>query len=201
MQLRFLGQHDARKSRNQAYYLLKTMRSWLPFFLNYNMMNKYIIAIAVVLTTLVTNRAFAQLPVIPLANQKSLLQSGDPKLAANKKLVYDCWREVLEAGHLELADKYLAESYMQHNPNVPTGRKGFVEFFSKFAKPQPVIDTIKAPVVAIVAEGDLVVISFAAKLPEPTDSTKTYSTTWCDMFRVENGKLAEHWDGAQKTKN
>jgi predicted SnoaL-like aldol condensation-catalyzing enzyme len=164
-------------------------------------MKKYIIAIAVVLTNLITNEAFAQLPVIPLANQKSLLQTKDPKLAANKKLVYDCWREVLEAGHLELADKYLTESYMQHNPNVPTGRKGFVEVFSKFAKFAPIVDTIKAPVVAIVAEGDLVVISFAAKLPDPADSTKTYTTTWSDMFRIENGKLAEHWDGAQKTKN
>lgn len=64
-----------------------------------------------------------------------------------------------------------------------------------------IVDTIKAPVVAIIAEGDLVVISFAAKLPEPTDSTKTYTTTWFDMFRIENGKLAEHWDGAPKTKN
>jgi predicted SnoaL-like aldol condensation-catalyzing enzyme len=164
-------------------------------------MKKYIIAMAVVLTTLITNQAFAQLPVIPLANQKTLLQSKDPKLAANKKLVYDCWREVLEAGHLELADKYLTESYMQHNPTVPTGRKGFVEVFSKFAKPTPIVDTIKAPVVAIVAEGDLVVMSFASKLPDPADSTKTYTTTWFDMFRIENGKLAEHWDGAQKTKN
>ena len=164
-------------------------------------MKKYIIATAIVLTTLITNQAFAQLPVIPLANQKTLLQSSDPKLAANKKLVYDCWREILEAGHLELADKYLGETYMQHNPSVPTGRKGFVEFFSKFAQPKPIVDTIKAPVVAIVAEGDLVVISFASKLPDPADSTKTYTSTWFDMFRIENGKLAEHWDGAQKTKN
>ncbi len=177
------------------------MKSNLSFFLNYNVMKKYIIAIAVVLTTLITNQAFAQLPVIPLADQKKLLQSNDPKLAANKKLVYDCWREMLEAGHIELAEQYLAENYMQHNPNVPTGRKGFVELFSKFAKPQPIVDTIKAPVVAIIAEGDLVVISFAAKLPDPADSTKTYISTWFDMFRIENGKLAEHWDGAQKTKN
>lgn len=164
-------------------------------------MKKNIIVLAIVLTTLIADQAFAQLPVIRLANQKSLLQSKDPKLAANKKLVYDCWREMLEAGHIDLADKYLAENYMQHNPNVPTGRKGFVELFSKFAKPTPIVDTIKAPVVAIVAEGDLVVISFAAKLPDPADSTKTYTTTWCDMFRIENGKLAEHWDGAQKAKN
>jgi predicted SnoaL-like aldol condensation-catalyzing enzyme len=164
-------------------------------------MKKHIIALAIVLTAHITNQAFAQLPVIPLANQKTLLQSNDPKLAANKKLVYDCWREVLEAGHLELTNKYLAENYMQHNPNVPTGRKGFVELFSKFAKPKAIVDTIKAPVVAIVAEGDLVVISFASKLPDPADSTKTYTTTWSDMFRIENGKLAEHWDGAQKSKN
>ena len=165
-------------------------------------MKKNLIALSlVIVSVLFANNLFAQLPVVPLANQKTLLQSNDPKLAANKKLVYDCWREVLEGGHLELVDRYLAENYMQHNPNVATGRKGFVELFSKFAKPQPIVDTIKAPVVAIVAERDLVVISFAAKLPEPTDSTKTYTTTWFDMFRIENGKLAEHWDGAQKMKN
>jgi predicted SnoaL-like aldol condensation-catalyzing enzyme len=156
---------------------------------------------AVFANLLLANIISAQLHVVPLADQKKFLQSNNPKLAANKKLVYDCWREVLEGGHLEFADKYLAENYMQHNPNVATGRKGFVELFSKFAKPQPIADTIKAPVVAIVAEGDLVVISFAAKLPEPTDSTKTYTTTWFDMFRIEKGKLAEHWDGAQKMKN
>jgi len=165
---------------------------------NYSIMKKGLIAFAMVIAVLFVNNSFSQLPVIPLGSQKTLLQSNDPKLAANKKLVYDCWRELLEAGHLELADKYLAENYMQHNPGVPTGRKGFVDFFSKFVKPQPVVDTIKAPVVAIVAEGNIVVISFAATLHEPTDSTKTYTTTWFDMFRIENGRLAEHWDGARK---
>lgn len=164
-------------------------------------MHKKFIILSIAIMALFKNDIFAQLQVMPLANQKTLLQSSDPKLAANKKLVYDCWREILEGGHLEFADKYLAETYMQHNPNVPTGRKGFVEVFSKFAKPKPIVDTIQAPVVAIVAEGDLVVISFATKLPDPADSTKTYTSTWFDMFRIENGKLAEHWDGAQKTKN
>jgi len=164
------------------------------------MLKKILIAFAFICITFFANKTFAQLPVVPLANQKALLQSNEPTLAANKKLVYDCWREVLEGGHLELADKYLAENYMQHNPGVPTGRKGFVDFFSKFAKPQPIVDTIKAPVIAIVAEGNLVVTGFAATLPEPTDSTKTYTTTWFDMFRIENGKLEEHWDGAQKQK-
>ena len=142
--------------------------------------------------------SIAQLPVQPLSDQKTLLQSSDPKLAQNKKLLYDFWREVFEAGHLDLADKYMAETYIQHNPNVPTGRKAFVDFFSKFKKPEPVADTIKAPVVAIIAEGDMVVISFARELVDPKDATKKYSTTWFDMFRIENGKIAEHWDAATK---
>jgi len=149
---------------------------------------------------LFANRSFAQLPVIPLGDQKSLLQSKDPKLAQNKKLVYDFWREVLEAGHLELAEKYMAETYMQHNPNVPTGRKGFLEFFSKFKKPQPIVDTIKGPLLAVVAEGDLVILSFARQLTDPNDPGKKYFTTSFEMLRVENGKIAEHWDNAEKMK-
>ena len=142
--------------------------------------------------------SIAQLPVQPLSDQKTLLQSSDPKLAQNKKLLYDFWREVFEAGHLDLADKYMAETYIQHNPNVATGRKAFVDFFSKFKKPEPIADTIKAPVVAIIAEGDMVMISFARELVDPKDATKKYSTTWFDMFRIENGKIAEHWDAATK---
>ena len=160
-------------------------------------MKKIYFCIAVA-TVVLGNTTFAQVPVKPLADQKTLLQSDDPKLAQNKKLLYDFWREVFEAGHLELADKYMAETYIQHNPGVATGRKAFVDFFSKIMKPQPIADTIKAPVVAIIAEGDMVMISFVRELPDPKDNTKKYTTTWFDMYRVEDGKLAEHWDGATK---
>jgi predicted SnoaL-like aldol condensation-catalyzing enzyme len=146
----------------------------------------------------IASATYAQVEVKPLSAQRSMLQSSDPKLAKNKKLLYDFWREVFEGGHLELADKYMAETYIQHNPNVPTGRKAFVDFFSKFKKPEPIADTIKAPVVSIIAESDMVIISFARELPDPKDSSKKYTTTWFDMFRIENGKIAEHWDAATK---
>ena len=147
---------------------------------------------------LISIKSFAQLPVKPLAPQSELLKSDNATLAKNKKLVYDMWREFLEGGHLELAEKYLAEDYMQHNPLAATGRKAVVEFFSRFSKPKEIVDTIKTSVVSIVAEKDLVVISFARELPDPKDNTKKYTTTWFDMFRVENGKIAEHWDCAVK---
>jgi predicted SnoaL-like aldol condensation-catalyzing enzyme len=140
----------------------------------------------------------AQIAVAPAADQVLLLASADPRLAANKRLVYDFWREVFEGAHMEFADKYMAETYIQHNPNVPTGRAAFVAFFSRVAQPKPIEARIKAPLVAIVAEGDLVVLSFAREGVDPKDATKKYSTTWFDMFRIENGKIAEHWDPAQK---
>ncbi|MGZ5133376.1 MAG: nuclear transport factor 2 family protein, partial [Caldimonas sp.] len=99
---------------------------------------------------------------------------------------------------MEFAEKYMAESYIQHNPNVPTGRAAFVEFFSRVARPKPIEPRIKAPLVAIVAEGDRVVLSFVRENTDPKDATKKYTTTWFDMFRIENGRIAEHWDPATK---
>jgi len=140
----------------------------------------------------------AQEPVHANPNHEQLLASADPKLAANKRLVYDFWREVFEAGHMELAPRYMTASYIQHNPNVPTGRAAFVEFFSRFVKAKPIEAKVKAPLVAIVAEGDLVILTFASEAADPKDPTKKYSTSWFDMFRVEDGKIAEHWDAAKK---
>jgi len=140
----------------------------------------------------------AQVPVLANTNHAQMLASPDPKLAANKRIVYDFWREVFEGRHMDLAEKYMAEGYIQHNPNVPTGRAAFVEFFSKLSGPKPIEAQVKAPLVALVAEGDFVVLSFVRELPDPKDPAKKYTTTWFDMFRLEGGKIAEHWDGAQK---
>ena len=142
--------------------------------------------------------AAAQEPVRADANHARLLASADAKLAANKRLVYDFWREVLEAGHLELADKYLAADYIQHNPTVPSGRNGFVQFFSRFAKVKPIAASITTPLVTIMAEGDLVMLGFVKEYPDPAAPGQKYTTTWFDMFRVRDGKIVEHWDPARK---
>ena len=142
--------------------------------------------------------ANAQVPVQANSNHEQMLTSADPKLAANKRLVYDFWREVFEAAHMEQAEKYMAETYIQHNPNVATGRAAFIEFFSKIKKPKPIEARVAAPLVAITAEGNLVVLAFARENPDPKDPAKKYTTTWFDMFRLEDGRIAEHWDPAQK---
>jgi predicted SnoaL-like aldol condensation-catalyzing enzyme len=163
-------------------------------------MKRAFILITLLIFTLISTSTFAQLPVIPLAPQSKLLESDNETLVRNKKLVYDMWREFIEAGHMEVAEEYFSETYMQHNPNAATGRKALVEFFSKFTTPVDVTDTIKSQVVAIVAEGDLVVISFVSERTDPNDENEKYTTTWFDMFRIENGKIAEHWDSSEKMK-
>ncbi len=140
--------------------------------------------------------AHAQLPVTTAPNQQALLQSDNPQLAANKKLIFDFWREVFQTHDMTSAPKYMAEDYMQHNPNVPTGRQPFMDFFGRLPR-QPVkaeIDNL----VTILAEGDKVVLAFRRELPDPQNAGKTYTTTWFDMFRIKDGKLAEHWDYGTK---
>jgi predicted SnoaL-like aldol condensation-catalyzing enzyme len=131
-----------------------------------------------------------------LASQEELLKDRDPKLAANKKLVYDFWREVLEARHLDVAEKYMRTDYIRHNPNADTGVAGFKAYFSKLGGPLPIEPKIKREVISIVAQGDLVVLSF---VQENKDSKgQSYKTTWFDMFRIRDGKIAEHWDSATR---
>lgn len=143
--------------------------------------------------------AFAQTPVSANPDHAPMLASSDPRLAANKRLVYDFWREVFESGNVALAEKYVAESYIQHNPNVPNGRGALVGFVSRrIPAPLPVQDRVKAPLVSITAERDLVMLSFVREYADPKDASLKYTTTWFDMFRIENGKIVEHWDSALK---
>jgi predicted SnoaL-like aldol condensation-catalyzing enzyme len=141
--------------------------------------------------------AFGALPVVPASDQAALLKSKDPKLAANKKAAYDFYRIVLRGLRLDQAEKYMRDDYMQHNPNADTGMAGFKAYFIKLGGPKDIPATIDG-LVAIQAEGDYVTLSFVREYPDPADKTKKYTTTWFDMFRFVDGKIAEHWDSALK---
>ncbi len=60
----------------------------------------------------------------PTATPQNVPMTSQEK--KNLDFILKWWREVIYAGHLELAPGYQAENYIQHNPNVPTGREGFV---------------------------------------------------------------------------
>jgi predicted SnoaL-like aldol condensation-catalyzing enzyme len=145
---------------------------------------------------LASHAALAQLPVEIHPQQLELLASDDPQLAANKKLVFDFWREVLQAHHVDKAPAYLAEGYIQHNPDTPTGRAAFMSFFGRL--PPEVVKPTIDELVSIVAERDLVTLAFRRELPDLEHEGQTYTTTWFDMFRIADGKIVEHWDYGTK---
>ena len=62
-----------------------------------------------------------------------------PAEEKNLAFVLQWWREVVESRHTELAVNYAADDFIQHNPNIPTGRAALLKFFQGLG---PAIDPI-----------------------------------------------------------
>ena len=162
-------------------------------------MSRLILAVAL-LVALTAIEARAQDPVVGASDADALFHSSDPKLDRNKQAAYHIEKDLLEAGHWEMADQWLTERYIQHNPNAASGRAGVVDYFTKVLKvqPKPIAAKLARPVVAVIAEGDYVVVITPRELQDPKDPSRKYTTSWFDMWRFSNGKADEHWDGATK---
>jgi predicted SnoaL-like aldol condensation-catalyzing enzyme len=131
------------------------------------------------------------------AEADALFTDKDPKLNTNKQAAYHIEKDLLEDNHWELADQWLTAAYHQHNPNVVSGRDHVVQYFSAARKPSTITGHLaNAHIVAVVAESDLVIVVTPREIKDPRDPSKTYTTTWFDMWRFVDGKADEHWDGA-----
>ena len=100
----------------------------------------------------------------------------------NKAIVRAFYDEVFNAWDVSRADKYVREDYRQHNPTVEDGRAGFVRFCERFFRLHP-----RMEIVRMIAEGDFVVVFFKCTVDGGVNKV-------CDIYRLEDGMLAEHWD-------
>ena len=125
-------------------------------------------------------------------DHEALLASSDPLLAANKQLVYDMYRIVLQAGRADRAHEFIARDYIQHNPNADQGLAGLVAYVRATRPEREILDRIELPLIHLMAEGDRVTIAFVR--PETDAAGEAYHTTWFDMFRIADGRIVEHWD-------
>ncbi len=89
----------------------------------------------------------------------------------------------------EAMDRYVGDRYTQHNPFVADGKQPFIDFFVPFFKKNP---DVRADIKRVIAEGDLVVLHVHSKL-----NAADRGRAVMDIFRVENGKIVEHWDVGQ----
>ncbi len=60
----------------------------------------------------------AQDPVVGVADADALFHSKNPKYEKNKQAAYHIMKELLEANHWDMADQWLTERYIQHNPQA-----------------------------------------------------------------------------------
>lgn len=141
----------------------------------------------------------AQVPPVGVTDQAALLRSSDPKLAANKKLVYDMYRAIVQGGHYEMAEQFFTPGYIQHNPNVPSGRDELVKFIKGSRPVRPIPPTMTFPLISLIAEGDMVMVATVTWEDEPGKPGEKYATTHFDLYRIENGLIAEHWDHVPKS--
>ena len=131
------------------------------------------------------------------SDHAALLASPDPRLAANKRLVYDMYRIVLQAGLWRRAGEFIAEGYLQHNPMAGQGLAGVQEYIRNTRPERPIEDKLELPLIHLMAEGDYVTTAFVR--PEKDAAGETYHSTWFDLYRIEDGKIAEHWDPMLKS--
>lgn len=106
----------------------------------------------------------------------------------NKKLVTDFFNlAFVEKKIKEAFDAWVGGTYIQHNPNFPDGKEPVIGFLSRiFLEENP---QITVSIKRVIAEDDLVVVHHHSK-NNPEDPGQAI----VEIFRVENGKIVEHWD-------
>jgi len=110
-------------------------------------------------------------------------------LEANKKIVIDFYDKALNQKDYEAAAKYFGPRYIQHNPNVPNGPDGLKGLVTLLKEKLP---NSRSEIKRVIAEGDLVMLHVHS-VREPGQR----GTAIVDIFRLENGKIVEHWDVLQ----
>ena len=138
-------------------------------------------------------------PVVPGIGPRPAKPRNTPEEQKNEDLANIEYKDILQYGNVDLAEKVMAPGYIQHNPNVPTGRAAFVDFFRKIRKPEPIRAEWKDEPELILTSGNLVLHMFRRYSVDPNDQKTVYKWNWFDLVRVDDGLVQEHWDMAMKT--
>src|SRR5947207_1893078 len=109
---------------------------------------------------------------------------------ANKKAVLEFYEKGLNQKDFEAASKYFGPRYIQHNPGAADGTDGFKAFLQFLREKFP---SSHSEIKRVFADGDYVILHVHA-IREPG----TRGAAIVDIFKLENGKIVEHWDVRQE---
>ncbi len=114
---------------------------------------------------------------------------ADDNLSA-REIVLAFYEAALNEKDIDKAKRYLGDTYIQHNPHVPDGPEGLFRFIQFRRDRYP---SARNEVKRVIAEGDLVALHVHSVVIPGTPGRQIV-----DIFRVEDGKVVEHWDVIQE---
>ncbi|OYU90981.1 MAG: polyketide cyclase [Bradyrhizobiaceae bacterium PARB1] len=105
---------------------------------------------------------------------------------ANKKTVVEFYEKGLNQKDFEAAAKYFGPRYVQHNPTAADGIEGFGKFIAFLREKFP---DSHSEIKKVFADGDYVILHVHAVREKGNRGNAIV-----DIFKLENGKIVEHWD-------
>ncbi|EKD53851.1 MAG: hypothetical protein ACD_60C00146G0001 [uncultured bacterium] len=115
--------------------------------------------------------------------------TSDKQLEINKRNVVEFYNVAINQKNFEAAKTYFGPKYIQHNPTAADGIEGFKAFIQFLRDNYPYAHS---EIKKVFAEGDYVILHVHS-IREPG----TRGRAIFDLFRLENGKIVEHWDAVQ----
>lgn len=111
-------------------------------------------------------------------------------LEANKKAVAEFYDLIINKKDFDSASKYIGNRYKQHNPLVADRPEGLREFITFLKTNYP---EARSEIKRIFADGDYVILHVhSLRAPH------TPGRAIIEIFRLENGRIEEHWDVIQE---
>ena len=103
----------------------------------------------------------------------------------NIDVVLRFYEEVFNAHDISKLDEFMRDDYMQHNATVADGKDGFIAFTQKFFTLKPKFEIYKV----FANDNGEVAVFFKC-----TCEANGMVNKVCDIYRLQDGLLAEHWD-------
>ena len=104
----------------------------------------------------------------------------------NKALVLEAFDTLFNKRDYAAAEKYWSPDYIQHSAHIEPGREGLFNLIRNTP------DALRYEHQLIVAEGDYVIVHGRF-----SGTGRPVAWVAADIVRIENGRLAEHWDVLQ----
>ncbi len=112
------------------------------------------------------------------------------QMEANKKAVVEFYDLAINKKDFEAASKFLGPRYVQHNPRAADGPEGLKAFLAFLREKFP---DYHSEIKRVFADGDYVIVH-VHNVPTPGSRGNAI----IDIFKLENGKVVEHWDVRQE---